>query len=321
LRQLFKDVSRLKDVICEENRPLAPMTTMKVGGDARLFVRPLSLSGLEGLLALLHGVQVPYRVLGNGSNLIVDDGGVDLVISLCSLRDMQLEQQGSLYVEAGCTLSSILGFCIENGLEGLEPLTGIPGSLGGALFMNAGANGVSLGDFVDEICVTTGQGSTWLKVSHDFFSYRSSNTPEGALISAARLKVNVDSHDEWTTGVPSDGSCLKRATPRKVHERIKRIMRKRLSSQPLGRPSAGCVFKNPSVDCLAWRLIVECGLQGFKMNRAQVSPKHANFIVNLGDAKASDVIGLIDFVKERVWEQTGVMLKEEVVIWENETEH
>ncbi len=320
MRQLFKDLSRLKDVVCEENRPLAPLTTMKVGGAARLFVRPLTLSGLEGLLGCLNRWQVPYKVLGNGSNLIIDDKGIGVVVSLCGLRRIRFNHKDTLYAEAGCSISGLIGLCMKKGLNGLEPLVGIPGSLGGALFMNAGANGVSIGDFVEEICVTTGQGSSWFKVSDDFFSYRSSKTPKGALISAAKLRIGDDYLEGSESSSPYQKSLVW-ASPGVVHENLKKIMKKRLSSQPLGRPSAGCVFKNPSKHCSAWSLIASCGLQGQKVNDAQVSTKHANFIVNLGDATASDIMELMGLIKKRVWEETGVILKEEVVVWRHETEH
>ncbi len=316
MRQLLRDLRRIDGLIVEENRPLAPLTTMRVGGRADCFLKPTSLNGLEGLLNYLGSRQIPYKVLGNGSNLIVSDEGIDVVISLSRLKRIQASSGAGLYVEAGCTISNLLSWCLRNGYSGIEPLAGIPGSLGGALFMNAGANSISIGDFVEGLCVTTSEGSQWINISGDFFRYRKSDVPLGGLISAARFRIMDRVRDMDKAGAKN--SAMFSASGREVLQNIRNTMWKRRSTQPLGRPSAGCVFRNPSADVPAWSLIASCGLQGMRIRDAQVSEKHANFIVNLGKASSQDILSLIGLIKRRVWDETGVYLKEEVIVWNHE---
>ena len=316
MRQLLRDLRRIDGLIVEENRPLAPLTTMRVGGRADCFLKPTSLNGLEGLLNYLGSRQIPYKVLGNGSNLIVSDEGIDVVISLSRLKRIQASSGAGLYVEAGCTISNLLSWCLRNGYSGIEPLAGIPGSLGGALFMNAGANSISIGDFVEGLCVTTSEGSQWIDISGDFFRYRKSDVPLGGLISAARFRIMDRVRDRDKAGAKN--SAMVSASGREVLQNIRNTMWKRRSTQPLGRPSAGCVFRNPSADVPAWSLIASCGLQGMRIRDAQVSEKHANFIVNLGKASSQDILSLIGLIKRRVWDETGVYLKEEVIVWNHE---
>ncbi len=316
MQQLLKDLRRIDGLIVEENRPLAPLTTMRVGGMAGCFLKPTSLNGLEGLLNYLGGRQIPYKLLGNGSNLIVSDEGIGVVISLSRLKRIYARPGAGLYVEAGCTISNLLSWCLRNGYSGIEPLAGIPGSLGGALFMNAGANGISIGDFVEGLCVTTGEGSHWIDISRDFFRYRKSDIPTGWLISAARFKIMDEARKMEDSRAKN--SAMVPASSKEVLQNIRNTMWKRRSTQPLGRPSAGCVFRNPSAEVAAWSLIASCGLQGKRIRDAQVSEKHANFIVNLGKARSQDILSLIGLIKKRVWDETGVYLKEEVIVWDNE---
>ncbi len=319
LQQLLKDLVHIDGLIVETDRPLAPLTTMKVGGMARCFLKPVCIPALERLIEYLERRDISYKVLGNGSNLIVADQGVGVVISLSRLKKIYNCSQDALYVEAGCSIAGFLNWCVTNGYSGIEPLAGIPGSLGGALRMNASANGTSIGDFVKGLCVTTSEGSAWISVSKGFFGYRKSSLAPGGIISAAKLRIHNGRRGNGRNIrhrlVPN---AMVAASAGQVMTNIKGIMRKRLSSQPLGQPSAGCVFKNPSSSCSAWSLIASCGLQGVRMKDAQVSRKHANFIVNLGRARSSDVLSLIGLVKKKVWEETGVVLKEEVIVWGNE---
>jgi len=320
LQQFFKDISQIKGITCRENVPLAPLTTMKVGGKARCFITPSTIGALERVLRFLHRHQISFKVLGNGSNLIVEDEGVGVVLSLSLLKGIYRSKCDSVYVEAGCSLPGFLKWCIKNGYTGLESLVGIPGSLGGAISMNAGANDVSIGNFVKELCITTADGSYWLKADENTFHYRAGSIPPGGLVSAVRFRIRKEGEAQCVQKgivaadalVPSHGSL--------VRDNIRQAMKKRLSTQPLGQASAGCIFKNPLPECSAWSLIASCGLQGFRMRDAQVSPKHANFIVNLGQASSHDVLSLIGLIKKRVWENTGVVLKEEVVVWRHEEE-
>ncbi len=317
LQQLRNDLMRINGVFVADSQPLAPLTTMKVGGRAKIFLMPESVSALENVLKLLAQSGVSYKIIGNGSNLIVPDEGVKVVLSLCLLKAIDRYKRDVLYVEAGCTMAGLLLWCIKNGFAGMEPLAGIPGSIGGALFMNAGANGVQLGDFVSEILLTSSHGSAWMSVPKGFFGYRKSQIPPGTVVSAAKIRLSAKKSG-YQQEEPISGSHLVATSPSQILGNIKKIMKKRLNNQPLGRPSAGCVFRNPSESCSAWALIASCGLQGKRINDAQVSTKHANFIINLGNATSRDVLDLMTLVKKRVWEETGIFLKEEVVVWDHE---
>ncbi len=311
---LFKDLKRINNLYAAEDVCLGCHTTFKIGGKARLFLVPFSVSALEQGLKVLKRAGIPFRILGNGSNLLVSDRGISAVISLSGLSRVQ-SCNGSLTVQAGMTISSLLKWCLENGYGGLEELAGIPGSLGGALYMNAGACGSEFSNFVEEVLLTGHQGSSWFKPGGETFSYRKSSLPPGFVISALKLRTAENPGPE-----DSRQQALFSCPTRDSVEKIKRIMQKRLNSQPLGKPSAGCVFKNPK-DKPAWKLITESGLQGYANGDAQVSAKHANFIVNRGKADFTQVKDLLAIIKDRVQEQTGILLKEELVIWEDDIIH
>ena len=178
--------------------------------------------------------------------------------------------------------------------------------------MNAGAYGCSMGDFAEEILITNKYGSSWFRPGLGTFSYRKSNLPEGSIVSGMRLRM------AGSKTVSNGKRAVYPRSPLDSLRDIKKIMGKRVSSQPINRFSAGCVFRNPE-GFSAWSLIAGCGLQGFKNGDAKVSERHANFIVNLGNARFAHVIDLIEIIKQRVEEQAGIRLKEELVIWKNES--
>jgi len=308
---LFSELARIKDLRTERNVRLEGLTTFKIGGKARLFLTPFSISALEKSLKVLVSAGTPFRILGRGSNLLVSDKGVNAVINLSGLSGIE-RSDNSLTVFSGMTVSRLLKWCLDNNYGGMEQLAGIPATLGGALFMNAGACGCEISSFVEKILLTGPDGSSWTSPSAHTFSYRKSHLPSNMIISAVRLRMSDKkpvSHHENCTIFPcsSHESLLK----------IKKTMKKRLQSQPLGQPSAGCVFRNPARHS-AWSLIAKCGLQGLRNGDAAVSEKHANFIVNRGDAKFLHVKDLISIIKEKVREQTGILLKEELIIWEDD---
>ncbi len=314
MRQLlFNDLKRIKDLNVTQDVCLGSHTTFKIGGRARLFLTPLSTQALEKSLGLLKQAETPYRILGNGSNLLITDRGVDAVINLSRMSSVR-SCNGALTVQAGMTISGLLRWCLDHGYGGLEALAGIPGSLGGAISMNAGACGCEIADFVEEILLTCHEGSAWFKPVDQTFSYRKSSIPAGSMISALKIRLSKNIPQG-----PKKQALFPRARKDSV-EKIRKVMQKRLISQPLGQPSAGCVFKNPE-GAYAWRLIAESGLQGFANGDAQVSRKHANFIVNRGKADFIQVKDLMAIIKERVYEQTGTLLKEELVIWEDDIIH
>jgi UDP-N-acetylmuramate--alanine ligase len=285
--------------------PLASKTTMRVGGPARIYAEPASVADLQALLrgARQHGVDV--FVLGRGSNLLVPDEGVDaVVISLANEAWAQFEPRdgGRVWVGAGLRLKNLCGLAAKAGLVGFEFLEGIPGSVGGALRMNAGAMGGWIFDVVEEVQVMAldGEIRTLAKATMHV-DYRHCAELHNAIALAALLRPATQ------------------ADAGSVQRQMDAYARKRHESQPR-EPSAGCVFKNPPGNS-AGRLIDECGLKGEHVGDAEVSRVHANFIVNRGHAKAADVLELIRRVRARVRQVKGVDLQPEVLLcgrkWED----
>ena len=279
--------------------PLGPKTTMRVGGAARLYAEPASVDDLQALLrgAAARGVEV--FVLGRGSNLIVPDEGVDgLVIALT--HDVWSaffpQGDGGVWVGAGLRLKNLCGLAAKAGLAGFEFLEGIPGSVGGALRMNAGAMGAWIFDLVEEVQVMSlaGQLSNLPKAAMHV-DYRHCPELHQAIAIGARLRPAA------------------RGDAEAIGRQIDVYRKKRHESQPR-EPSAGCIFKNPT-GASAGRLIDECGLKGERVGDAEVSPVHANFIVNRGAATAADVLELIRRIRRRVHEVKGVDLQPEVLLY------
>ncbi len=285
------------------NVPLAPLTTFHIGGKAMLFLVPRTIRALEQALLSLKRHEQAYRILGNGSNLLIDDAGVDVVLSLRALNRWfapQLQfstgmELMSVTAEAGVSLQRLLARAVKNGLSGLERLAGIPGSVGGAAFMNAGANGTDISSIVDAVLFTFPGESYWYLRDALQFKYRRLVLPNDAIVSAVRFLL-----------MPCPVLDLMR--------NVKMIMGRRRSTQPIGSKSAGCVFKNPEGDS-AGRLLEMCGLKGRRVGDARISLKHANFIVNLGQAGFDDVVELMTLAKEAVFAHTGIVLESEVAVW------
>lgn len=296
----FEDLSRIEGLDVLRDVPLAPLTTFRIGGKARVFVRPMRLSALEAAMSYMQGMGLSFRILGRGSNILIDDRGVDIVLSLAGLADIngtvEFENSGAILTAgAGCSLGMLISWAAYRGLSGLEGLCGIPGSLGGAVRMNAGARLLDIASVLHSVCFTGPGGSCWTLKEALKLGYRRLDTPDGAVISAARLRL-----------IPRGQSD--------ILADIRSVMKKRRTGQPLGKPSAGCIFKNPS-GIPAGKLIDMCGLKGFTAGGAQVSPVHANFIVNNGNASFLDVTRLMGIVKDRVLSATGIELMPEVEIW------
>jgi UDP-N-acetylmuramate dehydrogenase len=291
-----------------EGEPLSRHTTMGVGGPAALMALPRTSQELQQTLRLRTELSVPHRVLGGGSNLVVVDEGLDeLIVNTRSMRNLTIGDDGRVSAEAGVNLIHAAVTCCRAGWRGLESAVGIPGSLGGAAVMNAGAYGFSISDVMREITVFDDSGEPMDPPEGWRFHYRGSSIPDGAAVASL------------TFG-------LRRDDPELLREETRRIAEQRLASQPGGR-NAGCVFKNPpskppsegsgrlSGDKSAGRLIDELGLKGQRRGAAVVSLKHANFVVNEGGARASDVLGLLELVRERVRAATGIDLELEVRVW------
>ncbi len=299
---LSKDLRRIEDLQVSENVPLLPLTSFRIGGPAHLFLVPRTLKALEQTISYLSNRSISYKVLGQGSNLLISDKGVKVVMSLAALNRIHSPPGHpfkTVSVEAGCRLKSLISWSTRNGLCGLENLSGIPASVGGAISMNAGTNKCSMAEAIDAVQFTGPDGSCWFRRDQLQFDYRSFRLPDKALISAARIQLGKSSPDQ-------------------IRRNVRKVMCKRRTTQPIGKPSAGCVFRNPPGDS-AGKLIDQCGLKGLRIGDAEVSKKHANFIVNRGKASAIQVMDLLEIIRERVKKETAVELVPEVSIWGMET--
>jgi UDP-N-acetylenolpyruvoylglucosamine reductase len=286
----------------KREEPLAPKTTMRVGGAARLYAEPTSVAELQALLREANARSIAVFVLGRGSNLIVPDEGVDgLVLSLAHpvWATFAPQPDGRVRVGAGLRLKNLCGLAAKAGLVGFEFLEGIPGNIGGALRMNAGAMGGWMFDVVEAVELMT---------------------LEGEVKTLAKAAMHVDyRHCAELHHAIALGAVLKPAAAAEaeaIGRQIDTYRKKRQESQPR-EPSAGCIFKNPPGNS-AGRLIDECGLKGERVGDAEVSPMHANFIVNRGAASGRDVLELVRRVRARVRQVKGVDLQPEALLYGKE---
>lgn len=296
----------LKDVILRWGEPLSRHTTFKVGGPVACFALPQSLEGLERLLAALAAKAVPWVILGGGSNVLAPDDPWDVMVIQLKKACSQLEllddplpagrRPVRVQVGAGVPLSRLLRFCVQRGLGGGEFLTGIPGTMGGALIMNAGAAGRALSDILKWVEIMDGNGLRERLTRETLpCAYRSMGIPEGTIVLGACLELQ----------------------PKAVHavkEDLARRIAQRRVTQPRGVASAGCVFKNPP-GLSAGALIDRAGLKGLERGGAKISEKHANWILNTGSATARDILELMEHVEESVLQNFGVRLEREVRVW------
>ncbi|WP_289050878.1 UDP-N-acetylmuramate dehydrogenase [uncultured Acidaminococcus sp.] len=277
--------------------PMAQYTTFRVGGPADILVSPNSQEEVCTLLAAIQAEQVPCTILGNGSNVLVLDKGIrGVVLKLGNALKGLVIESPRIRVEAGVLLSRLATAAADAGLTGLEFASGIPGSLGGAILMNAGAYGGEIGNLVRTVTVVDPKGQVRnLDQEQMDFRYRHSVVMEmGDIILSATLEL-----------APDD--------PEAIHERIRDLTQKRITKQPLNFPSAGSTFKRPP-GYFAAALIDQAGLRGYRVGDAQVSEKHTGFVVNRGHATASEILQLMDDVKTRVHAMSGVWLEPEVRI-------
>ena len=279
------------------DQPMDRFTTFRVGGKAEAVCFVEDPETLVRILAYAKETATPYLVVGRGSNLLVRDGGLrGLAITLrgkLALFERGGEKGDLVFAGAGLHLSECLNACRQGGLGGLEFLAGIPGTVGGAVAMNAGAWGKETGDVVREVVMVLPSGERIGRYRSDLdFSYRRLTLPEGAVL----VKVGFQ--------------CIPE-TPEVVEQRMRHYLEERKKTQPLEYPSGGSVFKNPPED-YAGRLIEQVGLKGFRIGGAMISGKHANFIVNTGGATAGDVLALMDVARKKVKEKTGVDLEPEI---------
>ena len=290
-------VGRLTGCEVVADAPLAPLTSVRVGGAAEALVRPRSPEALVALLRLVREEGVPLTVLGGGANTLVGDGGIPGV-TLKLPGDLFPEQadvgaeEGRLTLGAGAAIVRLCNLMRSHGLVGAEFLAGIPGTLGGAVTMNAGTKNGECFRVVEAVEVATADGVGWVEKVAIPHRYRHSELPPGGVVTRVRFLL-----------------------PRGDLAVSKKVMDEDLAyrkrSQPLSQPNFGSVFTNPPGD-FAGRLIESVSLKGHVIGRAQVSPLHANWIVNLGGATARDVFSLLTLMRTRVEEERGVVLHPEV---------
>ena len=277
------------------HEPMKKHTTFRIGGPADYYLCPHSTEELQKILQICKENKMEFFVLGNGSNLLVSDKGYrGVVIQLWKNFSDIVTKEDTITVKAGALLSKVAAEALEEGLTGMEFASGIPGTIGGAVVMNAGAYGGEMKDIIKEVTVLTKEGDI-LTISKEEmnFGYRTSVVKEkGYVVISVVLQLKKGD----------------RAEIRKVMDDLKE---RRVTKQPLDMPSAGSTFKRPE-GYFAGKLIMDAGLRGFSVGGAQISEKHCGFVVNKGDATAADVLGLIKEVQKRVQEKFGVTLEPEV---------
>lgn len=286
----------------EWDSPMASWCTLQVGGPARAVVTPESRAQLQSLLAVLVKLGVCWRVIGRGSNLLASDTGYDGVIVMLGRKFAALapgagERAGEtlVQVEAGCSLMKLVNWCASQGLGGLEFAAGIPGSVGGAVAMNAGAWGKEMRDALSSVVFLSRSGEFVDRKKDELaFSYRHLET-EGMIVAAAEFSLQAGDRQA-------------------IEKRCSQLLRERKEKQPQGQANAGSFFKNPLGQPAAGKLIQDAGLKGLRVGGAQVSEVHANFLVNTGSATAQDFLELMRLVQEKVSERFGVRLEPEVHI-------
>lgn len=283
-----------EDILKEE--PMCKHTTFRIGGEASCFIRISSWEQLSKLIPYFKQVDVPCFILGNGSNLLVSDHGYQGVILQIGDKLSQIETEGNIMkVQAGALLSKAAKTALDQGLTGLEFASGIPGTIGGGVVMNAGAYGGEMKQIVESVTVLSDDGEI-LRLDNDTmeFGYRTSVIKKYPFtVLEVTLKLKEGSREE-------------------IQERMEDFAARRKEKQPLEFPSAGSTFKRPE-GYFAGKLIMDAGLRGYSIGGARISEKHCGFVVNTGKATARDVADVIEEVQERVKDRFGVLLEREII--------
>ena len=297
--QTLKERLEAAALLYREQEPLAGHTTFKIGGPAAVFVQPADEAQLCAAVALCRELAVPYYILGNGSNVLFGDKGwAGAVICLAGMKGGVRREGNTLTAPAGLPLSALCTAAWEAGLAGLEFAYGIPGTVGGAVYMNAGAYGGEMKDVLLSVRYLTAEGQI-------------EEAPAAALDLGYRHSI-----------FESNGGCilsaqvrLEAGDPAAIRARMDELMGRRRDKQPLDKPSAGSTFKRPA-GAFAGALIDQCGLRGHRHGGAAISEKHCGFVVNLGGATCADVLALCREVQQIVKEQTGYTLEKEIRVVE-----
>lgn len=300
MNQYLEFAKRLEACLPQEkiliDEPMKNHTNFKLGGPADIMVLPSSQSELECILSQARQEDIPCFIIGNGSNLVVRDGGIrGLVIKLEQLNQIRVEGD-CIIADSGAELKKLSDLALTHHLSGLEFACGIPGTLGGAVFMNAGAYDGEMSHVLESVTIVTPQGEKQVLTRDELeLGYRTSRVKTcGDIVIQARMKLTPGSYDS-------------------IQARIADLTKKREDKQPLEYPSAGSTFKRP-VGHYAGKLIQDAGLKGYEHNGAAVSDKHSGFIINKNNATAQDVLELIAFVQKTVRDLYEIQLDPEVLI-------
>lgn len=290
---LYKELEALAEV--EENIPLSKMTTLRIGGVARYVVYPENTLSLQGVMNKLNQYHIPYKVIGKGSNLLCSDEPFDgVIIRLDRYLCNAYFDNEHLVAEAGCSIIALSYEAMKNELSGLEFASGIPGTVGGVTFMNAGAYKSSMADVIDSVSVYRDGKIEWIQNADCGFSYRTSI---------------FQKHPDWI--ILAVKMTLKKGDQKEIRELMDSRRERRMNSQPLDKHSAGSIFRNPE-EIPAWKLIEGTGFRGKRIGDAVVSEKHVNFIVNENHASAKDFITLVTDVQKAVKDKYDIDLYMEV---------
>ena len=281
--------------------PVSAHTSLRIGGNVEVMIFPEDPLSLKNVLLTAGQEGIPVIVIGAGTNILVSEQKIKgVAVSLREFEKVELtketnDQNAVLYVGAGVTLPGLLRHAQKNGYSGLEALAGIPGSFGGSVHMNAGSFGTEIKDVIESVAVMSRQGELSILGKDKIeFSYRTSSLPEGTIIMSANIILGKDDPDEVT-------------------KRTKNFFEKKKAAQPLGGLSAGCVFKNPAGNT-AGSLIDQAGCKGVKVGNVEVSKVHANYFINRGKATFGDFNELIEIVRTKVKNHSGITLEPEIKI-------
>lgn len=281
-----------------EHEPMQKHTTFRIGGPADILVTPRDAASVAAAVQACNEADVPWRVMGRGSNLLVSDAGLRGVTIKFAKNFSDINMEGAcITAEAGASNAAVAAQAQRAGLAGFEFAAGIPGTIGGAAVMNAGAYGGEFAQVCESVTCLNAQGVLEVVSAHDAqWSYRhSAMIDNGSIVLSATLRLTPDD-------------------PQAIQERMANLQKRREEKQPLNMPSAGSTFKRPE-GYFAGKLIEDAGLRGFSLGGAQVSEKHCGFVVNAGGATAQDVRDLISYVQQKVFEHDGVHLEPEVRLW------
>jgi UDP-N-acetylmuramate dehydrogenase len=285
-----------------EQEPLAPLVRFRVGGPADLFCQPQDLDTLRAVVTHADKKEIPLFVMGDGTNLLVQDGGMRGLVLRLGKGFKEIRVDGDcLYAGCAAKLPRVCLHAAGQGLAGLEGLSGIPGTVGGAIAMNAGTPESTACETLESLKVCEPDGLIRVLGKEAFrFAYRRFYWEDGT-----PLEKRILLEACWR---------LRKGEAQILRQQIRQALRRRKACQPVAAASAGCIFKNPCADMPAGRLIDEAGFKGMQRGDAMVSPRHANFIINQGKARASDILSLITWIQEQILETQGILLEKEVRI-------